>query len=654
MTSVRVAVLLGLLVPAAWGQDSAENNDRNLFPYRLVLRAGTWDTRQPVPDPALTFAQPEDAAAAGYYLVQAAPGRMRALRREVAARAGLVFDYVPNNAFEVKLPPAAAGALRALGYPVLPVHPGWKLPPELGSYGTDAADPRGRLRLAIEAWPDQDLGALEAALAELGAAVRERADAGRYQRLLALVPAERLAAVARLPLVKWIEEDAPGAARNDRTRWIIQTNQVNDVKLWQRGLTGAGVTIGHIDAGLLFEQSCYFKDPSGASPGPSHRKIKWWSGGAGADPHATHTAGAAAGDSTPINGSLFRAGMAPEAFLVHHGFLPSSAGLLSMLLQADGQGARIHSNSWGNDFTRQYDNWCRDIDAYAHDHEDALVIFSVSNGNLVKNPENAKSACAVAATQRDDPEQHGSGGHGPTLDGRLKPEVMAPGCSTFSAAAGANCLTVPDCGTSMAAPVVAGGGALLKQYFEDGFYPSGAANPADAFTPSGSLLRACLANCGDDLSAFAGYPTQDEGWGRILLDDVAYFAGDTRRLALLDRRHVQGLQAGQRRNYRLSVAGGGPLRVTLAWADEPGSAMAADPVVNNLNLIVTAPDGTRYHGNVLDEATGKWVPDTQRRDQKNSLETVLVPNPTAGSWTIAVEGQDVPVGPQGYAVVATF
>lgn len=44
----------------------------------------------------------------------------------------------------------------------------------------------------------------------------------------------------------------------------------------------------------------------------------------------------------------------------------------------------------------------------------------------------------------------------------------------------------------MATPVVAGSAALLRQYFTDGFWPSGAANPADAFVPSAALLRAVL------------------------------------------------------------------------------------------------------------------------------------------------------------------
>ncbi len=47
-------------------------------------------------------------------------------------------------------------------------------------------------------------------------------------------------------------------------------------------------------------------------------------------------------------------------------------------------------------------------------------------------------------------------------------------------------------GTSMATPLAAGSAALVRQYFLDGFYPSGAATPAAAFAPSGVLVKAVM------------------------------------------------------------------------------------------------------------------------------------------------------------------
>lgn len=44
----------------------------------------------------------------------------------------------------------------------------------------------------------------------------------------------------------------------------------------------------------------------------------------------------------------------------------------------------------------------------------------------------------------------------------------------------------------MSTPVVAGAVALARQYFVEGWYPTGAAVAADAYTPSGPLLKAVI------------------------------------------------------------------------------------------------------------------------------------------------------------------
>lgn len=77
----------------------------------------------------------------------------------------------------------------------------------------------------------------------------------------------------------------------------------------------------------------------------------------------------------------------------------------------------------------------------------------------------------------------------------------------------------------MATPVVAGSAALLRQYFTDGFWPTGKANPADAFVPSAALLRAMLIGGAvpiGGVEANTGLPVDPppssrQGFGRIHL-----------------------------------------------------------------------------------------------------------------------------------------
>ena len=630
---------------------------RDLEPSRLVLKSMDWDTRSGAPQlPAKMGLTEDEALESGYWIVQAEDSagvlELRTLVRELG---GTVFDYVPHHALEVRLSIAAVTTLRSQSVPILPIYPAWKMDASMGALSIDTARKQAILLVSVEYWPDLDLQEELLSLADLGAELVGSYEIGRFLRAEVQIGAAQLGQLARQPGVRWIQESATGQLRNNRSRWVIQTNRPGDKKLWRNGLTGMGIIIGHID-GQLYLDSCYFRDPNVAVAGPTHRKVLWMSGGVGISAHGTHTAGSAAGNAMPTQGTNSNAGMAPDAKLVHDSNLPNSSNFLAKLDNAHNFGARIHTNSWGGSLTA-YDNWSRDIDAYSHDYEDGLVLFAVSNGTLIKNPENAKSSLSVSATLGDDQERWGIGGIGPTADGRLKPEVMAPGCDVESAAAGNTCLVIADCGTSMACPIVAGGNALLKQYFQDGFYPSGVATPNDSFIPTGSLLRAATANSATDMSGVTGYPGYKEGWGRLLLDNVTYFAGDRRQLWIHDVVHNQGVAHNTSQASTFTVGSGAKyLRITMAFADVPGSAMAAAPVVNDLDLKITAPNGVVYHGNTFMRGRQTTVsrPNPVNTDQKNTLEQVFVVKPQAGIWTVEVVGADVPTGPQGYALVATW
>jgi hypothetical protein len=91
---------------------------------------------------------------------------------------------------------------------------------------------------------------------------------------------------------------------------------------------------------------------------------------------------------------------------------------------------------------------------------------------------------------------------GPTWDGRIKPEITAPGYKIVSAlsagpeAEAKSCGVYETFGTSMAAPVVAGMAILLREYFMN-LYPT-LCNPSysscdgKGVTPTGYLLKAVL------------------------------------------------------------------------------------------------------------------------------------------------------------------
>ena len=209
----------------------------------------------------------------------------------------------------------------------------------------------------------------------------------------------------------------------------------------------------------------------------------------------------------------------------------------------------------------------------------------------------------------------------------------------------------------MACPTVAGGAALARQYFSDGFYPSGARTAADARSPSGALLKAVLLNGTRDI---ANMPNNNYGWGRLWLDNNLYFSSVAghRRLRVWSQPHGAGLITGQAQTYSINVPAGAELRVTLAWFDPYATLGAAVTLVNNLDLEVVEPNGTTtYLGNVFSagqSTTGGAA------DARNTVEQVRRTAPTAGVYTIRVKGTSVPgngdsyTARQGFGLAASF
>src|SRR5207237_10087647 len=127
--------------------------------------------------------------------------------------------------------------------------------------------------------------------------------------------------------------------------------------------------------------------------------------------------------------------------------------------------------------------------------------------------------------------------------------------------------------------------------------------------------------------------------------------GDTFRTQVVDG--TAGLLTGDAESYTFHVTRPGPLKIVLAWSDFPGTLGSTKALVNDLDLEVTAPDGTVYGGNHLaPSAQAESLPDGSF-DTTNVEEAVIRKSAIAGDWTIRVIGSNIPVGPQPFALVAT-
>lgn len=616
-------------------------------PDTVYLAAGTLRSVRPATVDELR-AQAADATLDTRHILQFA-GPLTGDQKAALAQAGVVLrDYLPANAYIAELAATDPDAFAGLGFvrAATPILPEWKLSPELGRNNFTTTDrihmaSIGRAALIVTAFPGEDpIGIAQQILAASPNAQLFYAEpVGDGSEISVAVDAADAARLAEIPGVQFVEPAPELTLRNATTRWIAQSNQTNVTPVYDAGIRGEGQIVAVVD-GKIDQNHCAF----------AGGKILFYNSTAGADSHGTHVAGTVAGNSTALADLR---GIAYEANLVFDD-IPSftDTAMYAVLQQHHNQGARIHTNSWGDDGTTSYNSLARGVDRFTYDFEDSLVCFAATNTSLLKNPENAKNLLSVGASQ-DTPNQGNfcSGGAGPTVDGRRKPEVFLPGCNTLSARSSTACSTIGLTGTSMASPAVAGSAALVRQYFTDGYYPTGAEVPSDAFTPSGALVKAALINSTVDMTGIAGFPSNGEGWGRILLNNTLFFTGENDRLIVRDIRNASGLSTGQNNAlaFNVSSAAAG-LRITMVFVDPPASATTGSGAawINDLDLEVVAPNGDVFKGNVL---TGGVSVTGGTADNKNNVEQMVLTSPQTGAWLARVKGTAVNQGTQGFALV---
>lgn len=242
---------------------------------------------------------------------------------------------------------------------------------------------------------------------------------------------------------------------------------------------------------------------------------------------------------------------------------------------------------------------------------------------------------------------------GPTEDGRIKPDVVAPGTNIVSARSHhpeASDLWgafdeeyVYAGGTSMATPLVSGSAALVREYLM---------KVKRVERPSAALVKAILLNGAKDLypgqyGAGIGQeipthrPNEVEGWGRV---DVASATRIGHPEELWFRDESRGLETGSTARFEIEVVlTDQPLRVTLAYSDFPASVTAAKALVNDLDLVLLSPSGLKFYPN------GGSIP-----DRLNNVETIDVPQVESGTYVVEISAHQVAIGwRQPYAVVVT-
>jgi len=454
--------------------------------------------------------------------------------------------------------------------------------------------------------------------------------------------------------VMWVEPPLPAfVGLNDSNRALVGADTLQSPP-W--GLDGSGITVLVYDIGQIFAH-----DDFGT-------RLTIGAGDTGSvSDHATHVGGTIGGDGL-LSAGQYR-GMAPAVDLVSYtleqangtlteGFLytdpadiesdyAEAIGLHGVDIANNSIGTNTASNGFPCEWEGDYGVTGALIDAIAAGSLGDPFRIVWANGNerngsarcgdtylTTAPPACAKGHITVGAVNSDFDSITYFTSWGPCDDGRMKPDISAPGCQ-LSVDQGVTSTTWDNfddydakCGTSMAAPTVTGVSALLLQHYR-ATYPG---------RPDfrNHTLKAVLAQTAEDIVSPG--PDYQSGYGSVRAEPAAELIGEERFL------EGEVLQGEVVEVYVEVGAADTELKVTLAWDDPPGTPNVDPALVNDLDLRVVGPDDTVYMPWTLDPANPADPAVRTSPNRLDNLEQVRVDLPAPGIYRVEIEGYVVAEG----------
>ena len=485
------------------------------------------------------------------------------------------------------------------------------------------------------------------------------------------LPLSRIGDLAADDSVQWVEPPLPPMEDlNAENRVLVGANTLNASPY---ALDGSGVNVLVYDGGQVRPHADFgARLTVGASDTDSTSN------------HATHVAGTIGGDGTV---EYANRGMAPGVSLFSYGFevegglqpgfLYSDPGdiesdytealaLYSVDIANNSIGTNIEPNGYPCEWTGNYGITSSLIDSIVRGSLGEPMRIVWANGNersrsrclgddfgnhgefySTAPPANAKNHITVGSVDSDTDLISYFSSWGPTDDGRIKPDISAPGCESVSGV-GVISTTVNSstgdsqystaCGTSMAAPTVTGVCALILEQYRMSFPTRN--------DPMNATLKALLANTAVDRGNVG--PDYSYGYGSIRGVDAVN--------TILKRDVIEG-EVGQGGVYRFQVTvnpGELELRVTIAWDDIPGAPNVSQSLINDLDLRVLDWNGAAYLPWTLDPSDPGAPAVQTQSDHLNNIEQVHIANPVAGVYTVEVTGTSIAdAGTQTFGAVAS-
>jgi serine protease AprX len=255
--------------------------------------------------------------------------------------------------------------------------------------------------------------------------------------------------------------------------------------------------------------------------------------------------------------------------------------------------------------------------------------------------------------------------YGPTDDGRIKPDLCAPGETIYSSIETYDSAYGTYKGTSSATAVVSGIITLLQQYYKS-------VSPSQSYMQS-STVRALLAHTANDKGTEG--PDYIYGWGMAdakravaaIHDNIEGIIGDYKKSTL-----IKEISLNQGNKYTLYVVPldvSQPLSATISWTDPQGNLvsntvdLSTPNLVNDLDLKIVKVNSngteTVYYPWKLGGMNNVTAAATKNSTNNvDTIERVDIKNPTKDTYKIIVSPKTnttplLPNGVQNFSIVVS-
>ncbi|MFV1883903.1 MAG: S8/S53 family peptidase [Balneola sp.] len=271
--------------------------------------------------------------------------------------------------------------------------------------------------------------------------------------------------------------------------------------------------------------------------------------------------------------------------------------------------------------------------------EDSTTVRELDGGSLgfesVNGASLAKNVLVVGAVESSSGNFNdlnsvsptSSSGFGPTDDGRIKPDIIAP-TNVYTSTSSGDAAYSTGGGTSAATAVVAGSVALIREHYQN----------LNSDTLSSASIRALLAHTADDVGNEG--PDYKTGWGLLNTERAVRFLSahnsDASAVVLIDTL----ISDGGTVSFEFEHTSNRPLIITIAWTDPAGTSPteANDPtdtlLVNDLDFLVSK-SSISYQPWVLNKSNPTNAATTGDNDLDN-IEQVYISNAESGTYTVSV------------------